>query len=206
MAITYVNLGNFNNDGTGDDLRTAFTKVNNNFTELDIALISGAANLGAGVPIFAGKTSSVEIGDNLTFKTLVAGTNTSITSNANTITISSANNILSEITGDLDVKTFSIISTLNRNIRLTPDGTGKVVIDGANWPTTYGVSGQVLTTDGAGQLTWTDAAGGADWSFPDFNGVYTNPIQYLLDQQDINLGSFIPNTFDDPIEINLGTF
>lgn len=205
MAITYVNLGSFTNDGTGDDLRTAFTKVNNNFTELDIALISGATNLGAGVPIFAGKVSSVEVGDNLSFKTLVAGTNTTLTASANTITISSANNILSEITGDLDVKTFSIISTQNRNIRLTPDGTGKVVIDGSNWPTTYGGDGQVLTTNGSGQLSWSDG-GGADWSFPDFNGVYSTPIQYLLDQQDINLGSFIPNTFDDPIEINLGTF
>lgn len=205
MAINYVNLGNFANDGTGDDLLTAFTKVNNNFTELDIALISGGANLGVGAPVFAGKTSSVEVGDNLSFRSLVAGTNTNITYNATSITISAANNVLSEITGDLDVKTFSIISTSNRDIRLTPDGSGRVIIDGSNWPTTYGSDGQVLTTNGTGQLSWS-AGGGADWSFPDFNGVYTNPIQYLLDQQDIDLGSFIPNTFDDPIQIDLGTF
>jgi hypothetical protein len=205
MAINYVNLGNFSNDGTGDDLRTAFTKVNNNFTELDIALVSGGSNLGAGAPVFAGKVTSTEVGDNLSFRTLVAGANTSISYNASTITISSSNNVLTEINGDLDVKSFSIISTLNRNIRLTPDGTGKIVLDGLEWPSTYGIDGQVLTTDGSGQLSWSDG-GGADWSFPDFNGVYTNPIQYLLDQQDINLGSFIPNTFDEPIQINLGTF
>jgi hypothetical protein len=205
MTINYVNLGNFANDGTGDDLLTAFTKVNNNFTALDIALVSGGANLGAGIPIFVGKTSSVEVGDNLTFRSLVAGTNTNITYNGTSITISSANTVLTDITGDLDVKNFSIISTLNRDIRLTPDGSGRVVLDGSDWPTTYGVDGQVLTTDGAGQLSWSDG-GGADWSFPDFNGIYTNPVQYLLDQQDINLGSFIPNTFDDPIQIDLGTF
>ena len=205
MTINYVNLGNFANDGTGDDLLTAFTKVNNNFTALDIALVSGGANLGAGIPIFVGKTPSVEVGDNLTFRSLVAGTNTNITYNGTSITISSANNVLTDITGDLDVKNFSIISTLNRDIRLTPDGSGRVVLDGSDWPTTYGVDGQVLTTDGAGQLSWSDG-GGADWSFPDFNGIYTNPVQYLLDQQDIDLGSFIPNTFDDPIQIDLGTF
>ena len=36
MAIQRVNIGTIANDGTGDDLREAFVKVNNNFTELDI--------------------------------------------------------------------------------------------------------------------------------------------------------------------------
>ena len=35
MAIQRVNIGTIANDGTGDDLREAFVKVNN-FTELDI--------------------------------------------------------------------------------------------------------------------------------------------------------------------------
>ena len=36
MAIQTVNIGTIANDGTGDDSREAFVKVNNNFTELDI--------------------------------------------------------------------------------------------------------------------------------------------------------------------------
>ena len=35
MAIQTINIGTIANDGTGDDLREAFVKVNNNFTELD---------------------------------------------------------------------------------------------------------------------------------------------------------------------------
>ena len=35
MAISTSNIGTRSNDGTGDDLREAFVKVNNNFTELD---------------------------------------------------------------------------------------------------------------------------------------------------------------------------
>ena len=31
MAIQNINLGTYANDGTGDDLRSAFTKVNDNF-------------------------------------------------------------------------------------------------------------------------------------------------------------------------------
>lgn len=34
MAQQVVNIGNTANDGTGDPLRTAFTKCNNNFAEL----------------------------------------------------------------------------------------------------------------------------------------------------------------------------
>ena len=36
MAIQTINIGTIANDGTGDDLREAFVKVNNNFAELDI--------------------------------------------------------------------------------------------------------------------------------------------------------------------------
>ena len=32
MAVTSINVGTLANDGTGDDLREAFIKVNNNFT------------------------------------------------------------------------------------------------------------------------------------------------------------------------------
>jgi hypothetical protein len=47
MAIQTINLGSYANDGSGDDLRTAFNKVNANFALLgtDIPLAEGA-NLG----------------------------------------------------------------------------------------------------------------------------------------------------------------
>ena len=34
MTIQNINIGNIANDGTGDDLREAFRKVNENFDEL----------------------------------------------------------------------------------------------------------------------------------------------------------------------------
>ena len=34
MANSIINIGTLANDGTGDDLREAFIKVNNNFSEL----------------------------------------------------------------------------------------------------------------------------------------------------------------------------
>lgn len=34
MALQVINVGNTPNDGTGDPIRTAYTKCNNNFAEL----------------------------------------------------------------------------------------------------------------------------------------------------------------------------
>jgi hypothetical protein len=56
MAIQQINLGTYANDGTGDDLRTAFEKVNANLVEL--YSISGGANIGSVPPI-----SGVEEGE-----------------------------------------------------------------------------------------------------------------------------------------------
>jgi len=42
MAIQTINLGTYANDGTGDDLRTAFQKVNANLVEL-YSTVSGCA-------------------------------------------------------------------------------------------------------------------------------------------------------------------
>lgn len=75
MTIQNINIGNIANDGTGDDLREAFRKVNENFDELDLRQpesTTGSA-IGTGVEVFAGK-----VGDSLTFKNLTAGPKMSI--------------------------------------------------------------------------------------------------------------------------------
>lgn len=84
MAIQTIRLGNYPNDGTGDDLRTAFTKVNANFTELSgNANIVNAANVGSGVGVFAQRNLT-----NLEFKTLTSNDNSiAITPNVATINL-----------------------------------------------------------------------------------------------------------------------
>jgi hypothetical protein len=83
MAIELVNIGNAANDGTGDDLREAFIKVNSNFEELDSRANQIGANLGsAGAEVY--KTADTNI---LYFRRLVAGDNISLTTLENTIVI-----------------------------------------------------------------------------------------------------------------------
>lgn len=85
MAIQTINIGNIANDGTGDDIRVAFGKVNDNFEELDLRNPGTltASNIGAaGEGIFAQKE-----GVDLQFKKIIGGTGTTLTSTNNTITI-----------------------------------------------------------------------------------------------------------------------
>ena len=51
-------------------------------------------------------------------------------------------------------------SDTNIDFKLTPKGTGKLVLDGLNFPTADGTTGQFLKTDGSGNLSFDDAGGG----------------------------------------------
>jgi hypothetical protein len=118
MTIKRINVGEIANDGTGDDLREAFIKVNDNFTEVDNKITSTnitAQNLGTtGVGVFAKQENSI-----LYFKELQAGNNTNITTTNNSIIIESA--------GGLDE-----ILVLSDNGSITVDGSNYLGIQGGN--------------------------------------------------------------------------
>jgi len=95
MSIKKVNIGNLANDGTGDDLREAFIKVNDNFDEMTVrlenAVITVAENVGNGRKVFKEKLGNV-----LQFKTLVQGSNVLLTEHGDSITVT-ANSGLEQI-------------------------------------------------------------------------------------------------------------
>ncbi len=129
MPIQTINLGNYANDGTGDDLRTAFEKVNSNFNLLDGRDVTAGSNLGSGTAVFKQKT-----GTTFEFKTLVQGSNITLTSDGNTVTISGSGNLQSELA-----------PTLGANLNMN----GKNIIGGGNIEATiYAID--VRTLLGAG--------------------------------------------------------
>jgi len=65
-----------------------------------------------------------------------------------------------QLGGHLDVNGQSIQSSSGGNISITPDTTGKIILDGLSWPTADGSADQVLKTDGAGNLSFVDQSGG----------------------------------------------
>jgi hypothetical protein len=83
MAINPINVGNAANDGTGDDLREAFIKINQNFQLLDGIAEQVGSNLGSsGAEVYSTTTNNT-----LYFRRLVAGTNIQLTQLANTIVV-----------------------------------------------------------------------------------------------------------------------
>ena len=112
MPIQSINLGSYANDGTGDDLRTAFEKVNANFALLNTEInIGNAVNIGTGVGLFAQKNVA-----NLQFKTLTSLDNTvSITQNATTVNLESNAKLESDpapvLSNELDLNGFNIIDS-----------------------------------------------------------------------------------------------
>ncbi len=59
-----------------------------------------------------------------------------------------------QLGGNLDVNGNSIVSTSNGNISITPNGSGKVILDGLSYPTSDGTANQSITTDGSGNLSF----------------------------------------------------
>lgn len=132
MALQTINIGNFVNDGTGDDLRTAFSKINSNFDEIDLQ--GGQANtihnVGTGIGIYKEK-----IGVDLKLRSLLAGSGISITQGVNEVTITN---------------TANKFVTFNANTgTITASSTNQAVnILGANGVTTS-ISGNTLTITGS---------------------------------------------------------
>jgi len=72
-----------------------------------------------------------------------------------------------QLGGNLDVNGQSIVSASAGNISITPDTTGKIILDGLSWPTSDGSADQVLKTDGAGNLSFVNQSGGGGGGLSD---------------------------------------
>ena len=88
-----------------------------------------------------------------------------------------------QLGGSLDVNGNSIVSASNGNIPITPNGSGKVILDGLNWPTADGSADYILKTDGSANLSWA-AAPADSTKMPLAGGAFTGNIT-LNAQNDI---------------------
>jgi hypothetical protein len=187
-TLQTINLGSYPNDGTGDDLRTAFIKVNSNFQTLfaEGAIISGT-NLGSGTALLSGKNATTS---NLEFKTLTSDNSVVITHDTNTVHLSSITVLQNDPT-----------PTLSTNLNLN----GHNIAGGDTQTTVFGydmqIDNNILATliEGDGKLdfgTFTQPTGyqrSVRGYSIDFNGAnidgFTNPLK-----NDYDLGSlYTPN-------------
>jgi hypothetical protein len=111
MTIQTINIGNVVNDGLGDDLRTAFQKVNANFTSLAAELTITGANVGtSGVGIYKDKVGAV-----LEFKKLVAGTKMQLVDATNGVEI---NNTAPDAFVRVDTDSGSMLASTHQQITM----------------------------------------------------------------------------------------
>ena len=184
MAIQTINIGNLVNDGLGDDLRTAFQKVNSNFSELAASLIVTAANVPgtSGVGIF-----KEQIGLELQFKRLRAKPNSKISVEGFTDFVeigSTQEDAFVRIDTDsnaINASTSQFITIQGgTNVSVTSDGLQVITVD------TKTDFNRVLTS----------------YDFGPISSNYTNAIQVALAMANIDFG-----TISNPsgINIDLGT-
>jgi hypothetical protein len=122
MAQQTINLGIYPNDGTGDDLRTAFTKVTANFTDVysQLSALNGQ-NIGTLLQQSNGGIFSADVNGVMNFKSITGSNGITVTSTATTVDIHAPTQITSLLT--------DVAPTLGGNLNLnghTVTGSGDV--------------------------------------------------------------------------------
>ena len=121
-------------------------------------------------------------------------------SNLTGISSDLVNDTSPQLGGNLDVNGNAIVSASNGNIAITPNGSGKVIIDGLSHPVADGNAGQVLKTDGSGNLAFASVGSLAgagiqyvsDDSSPQLGGNLDVVTHSIVSTSDINI-TLAPN-------------
>ena len=186
-TIQTINVGNLVNDGLGDDLRTAFLKVNANFSELNTGLTITASNSGPGAGVFKQKTNN-----DLEFKSLVSGTKILIEESADVLTI---NTTQEDAFIRFDTDSGSMLASNHEQITLQG-----IAAPGSE----TGVKDIEVTTSGSAVnfktvIPVTEYL--QTYDFGSINGVYANAIQLAMQTANIDFGTL---TFTSDIDLDCG--
>ena len=177
--IQTINIGNVVNDGLGDDLRTAFQKVNANFNDLYTSLTPTARNIGvSGAGIFAQK-----VGPEFQFKNIVAGTKLTLEEYDNRIIINNT-----------QTDSFENITTQTGNI-FAGDYTNITIQGGSDTFTTS--TNNVITIDTILDLNQILTV----YDFGLISPPYSSVVQFLAAAANIDFGT---TTAPSGLSIDLG--
>ena len=184
MTIQTINIGNVVNDGLGDDLRTAFEKVNANFADLSTQLTITATNVGTvGVGVFKEK-----IGADLKFKKLVSGTKMLLSENTDTVTV---NNTAPDAFTRIDTDAGVMLASTYQQITMA--GTAAPGSTTSRKDIEVNAFGSVLSFKT--MIPVTDIL--ESYDFGSISGVYTNAMQVALQSANIDFGTvLLPGRID----------
>ncbi len=196
MPIQTINLGNYANDGTGDDLRSAFKKVNENFELVGgtLGIINGE-NLGSGVAVFKQRDNTTLT---LEFKTLTSTDNSiEITSTDNTVNLKGLslleNDPSPSLTADLELDGHNITigSSGYGDVRTTVWG---IDVRNLNSLMEMFIQSGTVTLDFGSVLDGTVGIPDAPSNVVDLNGNYPNWLGFSVSDPsgiNLNFGSIV---------------
>ncbi len=176
MTVQTINIGNQVNDGLGDDLRTAFQKVNANFNELSTQLTITASNIGiTGSGVFKEK-----VGTDLQFKNLVSGTKMLLDDTGDAIIF---NNTAPDAFIRIDTNSGSVLASTHQQITFSGGpSTGSTTSRNDIEVSTFGSTVYFKTI-----VPVTDIV--QSYDFGTITGDYTNAIQFALASSNIDFGT-----------------
>lgn len=180
MSIQLINIGNVVNDGLGDDLRTAFEKVNANFADVAENVLSAGRNLGEGAQLFKGKDVST-----FEFRTITGGTGIGVNQFEDTIQISST---IRQAFKSIETNAGTLTADAFEDFKLKGGESTDIVYDGA----------ETITVDTVkiDNRSFTDIL--TSYDFGPITGVYNNAVQFAIANSNIDFG-----TIDSPTAVNL---
>ena len=166
------------NDGLGDDLRSAFQKVNANFADLSTQLTITATNVGAvGVGVFKEK-----VGADLRFKKLVSGTKILLNENTDTVTV---NNTAPDAFIRIDTDAGVMLASTHQQITMAGTAApGSTTSRKDIEVTAFGSTVSFKTI-----IPVTDIL--ESYDFGRIDGTYTNAMQVALQAANIDFGTLL---------------
>lgn len=189
MAQQTINIGTGPDDNTGDHLRSAFTKVNENFEEMYEFATTGSPLTTKG-DLYGYSTENVRVPVGTDNYVLTADSTAGSGLSWQVAPTTVANDASPVLGGNLTVGAFSIVSAGGLDIAITPDTTGSIILDGLSWPQADGTADYVLKTDGGGNLSWVaqntlsevnDLSAAVTWAnVPDGNITETSVTQHKV--------------------------
>ena len=176
MTVQTINIGNVVNDGLGDDLRTAFQKVNANFSELSaqLTITVGTAST-SGANIFKEK-----VGAELVFKGLVSGTKMLLDDTGDNIIF---NNTAPDAFIRFDTDSGSMLASTHQQITLA--GTASPGSTTSRKDIEVTASGSTVSFKTI--IPVTDILTSYDFGF--INGQFNNAIQVVYAASNLDFGT-----------------
>ena len=219
MALQTINVGLIANDGTGDDLREAFIKVNQNFDDLDLRTESTTAQnaaVGAGYGTYKEQVGSILYFRDLAPDPLYPGTMAvRVSDDGNTLYLRSAQATIrfTDGTNTLSSSVEQVVTfTGTEGARITVDNnTRTVTVDSQLVRETAPAlstdldagNNDIVNVNSINNILMSELAELFEFNFGSITNTRTSVFDWIINSSDVDFGTIVSPATE---EVDLGVF